>query len=138
MSRAIPELLYHGTVTSDITNFEPRKRYTPGDAETVPRVYATDRPLFAAMHAFPWSSDEGIDITVREDTLCLQVPKGLSGRLKQAIYVYTLSGATFNFTEEEVTGNTYHTEEPVAPLAVKNFTSVADAIEYYGGVIEIT
>lgn len=132
----IPEFLYHGTVTADIEEFEPRKRFTPGGADVPSRIYATDRPEFAVMHAFPWSSDEGIDIVEREGKLCLQVPESLKDRLLQRIYIYKLKGDKFVFTEEEETGNTYHAEVPVVPESVQEFNSVEKAIKHYGGVVE--
>lgn len=58
-----PMKLYHGTLTDNIELLEPRLRYTPGEEEDSPAgIYATDDPAFAAAHAFPWSSLEGIDL----------------------------------------------------------------------------
>ena len=131
-----PKFLYHGTVTANIEEFEPRKRFTTGEADVPPRIYATDRPDFAVMHAFPWSSDEGIDIVERDGKLYLQIPKQLKERLNQPIYVYKLSGDGFVLTEEEETGNTYHCEEPRIPESVERFDSVTDAVHHYGGVVE--
>lgn len=136
MSTATPAFLYHGTLTANIMEFEPRKRFTPGGLDVPPRIYATDRPDFAVMHAFPWSSDEGIDIVEREGKLHLQVPKHLKSRLNQPIYIYKLKGDNFMFTEEEGTGNTYHCEEPLIPEGVEGFDSVTEAVHHYGGVVE--
>ena len=132
-----PKFLYHGTVTANIEEFEPRKRFTPGNAENVPpRIYATDRPVFAVMHAFPWSSDEGIDIVERHGKLYLQVPEQLKKRLDQPIYIYKLNGDSFVLTEEEESGNTYHSEKPKIPESVESFNSVTEAIHHYGGMVE--
>lgn len=137
MEISTPNFLYHGTVTGGIKEFEPRKRYTPGTSDAPSRIYATDRPDFAAMHAFPWSSDEGIDIAERQGKLYLLVPENLKDRLNQHIYIYKLKGATFTLTEEEDTGNTYHTEEPITPETVEEFASVSEAVEHFGGAVEI-
>lgn len=131
-----PIFLYHGSLVGSIKEFEPRKRYTPGGIDAVPRVYASDKAAFAAMHAFPWSSDEGIDIDERNGTLILQVPESLKERLNQKVFIYTLDAESFLFTEEEGTGNTYHTEECVKPISVEEFGSVAAAVEHYGGTVE--
>ncbi len=136
MIPAIPEFLYHGTVTANIAEFEPRKRFTPGDGDVPPRIYATDRADFAVMHAFPWSSDEGIDIVEHEGVLHLQIPEHLRNRLNQRIYIYKLKGDAFVFTEEDETGNTYHSEVPVIPESVMEFNSVTEALAYYGGVVD--
>ncbi len=137
MKSDIPEFIYHGSITGEIKEFEPRKRYTPSEEVATKRTYASDNPCFAVMHSFPWSSEEGIDIVEKEDKLYLQIPKDLQNRLNQPIYIYKLSGDNFVLTEEENTGNTYHTEKPVKPLSVKRFSTVTEGIEYYGGAIEV-
>lgn len=136
MSTAVPAFLYHGTVTANIKELEPRKRYTPGGGEVPPRIYATDRPDFAVMHAFPWSSDEGIDIVEHEGKLSLLIPEHLKDRLEQSICIYELKGDTFIFTEEEETGNTYHSDTPVIPDSVEEFSSVTEAVKHYGGTVK--
>ena len=136
MKVRVPKFLYHGTVTGGIKEFEPRKRYTPGIGDSVPRIYATDKPVFAVMHAFPWSSDDGVDIVTRDENLCLQVPVHLKDRLNQSIFIYKLKGDTFVLTEEEATGNTYHSEVAVIPESVESFNSVFEALEYFGGNVD--
>jgi hypothetical protein len=132
-----PPFLYHGSTTGNIKNFKPRKRHTPGgpNVEVGPRIYATDNPAFAAMHAFPWSSDEGIDIDEREGKLILLIPTHLKERLNQEVFIYKINSDTFILTEEEKTGNTYHTESSVMPESVEKFSSVAEAIQHHGGAV---
>lgn len=88
------------------------------------------------MHAFPWSSDEGIDITERKGKLYLQIPHQLKERLSQPIYIYKLKGGDFVLTAEEETGNTYHCEIPTMPESVEKFDSVTGAVHHYGGAVE--
>ena len=127
------EILYHGTLTPGIKKFEPRRRFVPGGIENIPaRIYATDDPAFAAMHSFPWSSDEGIDIIEYDGKLVLQVPKIFKERLNTPVYIYQLPADTFILTEEEETGNTYHSDVAVAPKDVSAFSSVIEAVEHYG------
>lgn len=136
MTDYVPNTLYHGTTTPGITEFEPRKRFTPGGRTDTPvRIYASDDPVFAAMHAFPWSNDEGIDIVERGGRPCLLVPRHLEARLGQPVYVYELPGDDFTLTEEEETGNTYHSESAVAPMGVQAFESVIVAIAHFGGEV---
>jgi hypothetical protein len=132
-----PAFVYHGSVTGDITEFEPRRRYVPGGADVPPRVYAAPNPAFAAAHSFPWSSDEGIDLSIESGQVVLQIPKELESRLQQPVFIYTLPGEPFELTSEETTGETMHAEEPVIPKTVFHFTSVREAIEHFGGRVEI-
>lgn len=60
--------IYHGTTRKDLQVIKPFKRYTPGGEDVAdsipPRIYATYNPAYAAAHSFPWSSDDGVDISI--------------------------------------------------------------------------
>lgn len=135
-SKEKPKFLYHGSVTPGIALLEPRKRFVPR-AGVPERVYASPHPAFAVAHAFPWSSDEGIDLSLEGDTLVLSVPKGLVQRLEQPIYLYKIPSENFSFTTEESMQMTYHSELPAAPEEVVRFDSVIKAMEYFGGTVRI-
>lgn len=130
-------IVYHGSVSGDIQEFEPRKRFTPSGADVPPRVYATPNPAFAAAHSFPWSSDEGIDVTFKDGQTILVIPEEHRDRLNQPVFIYELSGDNFELTEEEETGETYHSVSGVVPDEVRSFSSVTEAVEHFGGRIKI-
>jgi len=132
-----PEFVYHGSVTGGIDTFEPRKRYVPGGADVPPRVYATINPAFAAAHSFPWSSDEGIDLKIEGQKVFLCIPVQYKERLNQQVFIYKIKGSSFVQTLEELTGETWHTEESVTPEEVQQFNSVTEALEYYGGTVRV-
>lgn len=131
------KFVYHGSTAGDIAEFEPRKRYTPGDLDVPPRVYATPNPAFAAEHSFPWSSEEGIDVIFDDDQTVLVVPEKHKNRLDQKVYVYKIDGSKFTLTKEEGTGETFHCDEHVSPKEARSFESVTSAIEYFGGRVDI-
>jgi len=132
--------IYHGTIIKNLTGLEPRKRYTPGDAAAAdaigPRIYATYNPAFAVAHSFPWSSEDGIDIQVKENgTISIIVPKDKTTVLNQEICIYSLPDDTFVPTTEEETGLTYHSEVAVPVHECVIFPTVTAGIEAYGGQI---
>lgn len=139
----IPDALYHGSTTSNITILEPRRRFTPGNEENAPEaIYATDDPAFAAAHAFPWASIEGINLyydedETREGISCVhfEVPAALFERLNQPVTIYTLGSKTFTWVKEEVVGRTYRSLDAVAILSSQHFNTVTEAIEIFGGKI---
>ncbi len=136
-NREKPALLFHGTITPNLQEFEPRKRYTPQGADVPPRIYATGNPAFAAAHSFPWSSDEGVELYVKNGKVLLLVPERLKARLNQEVTIYSFDSNNFNFTKEETFGETYHTEEKAKSQGMQSFNSVTEAVEYFGGVVEI-
>lgn len=131
------KFVYHGSTAGNITEFEPRKRYTPNGLDVPARVYASPNPAFAAAHSFPWSSDEGIDVTFDEGKTVLVVPEKFKDKLEQKVYIYKIDGSNFKPTKEEGTGETYHSEEHVSPQETIAFESVTSAIEYFGGHVHI-
>ena len=59
--------LYHGSATPALTEIEPRSRFIPvgvSEPHLPALVYASDVPAFAAARAFPWSTDEGFELSV--------------------------------------------------------------------------
>ncbi len=126
--------LYHGSLTPDIKEFEPRVRHTPEDG-IGPRVYATQSPAWAAAHSWDWSSDEGIRLSVAEGgKIVLEVPKSLSQRLEVPIYIYRLPRHSFN--QAEGSGLTFSSAEKVKPVGQsEKFNSVTEALKHFGGEI---
>lgn len=133
--------IYHGTTKHNLEVIKPFKRYTPGGehvADSIPsRIYATYEPAYAVAHSFPWSSDDGLDIVIKNDVVTVMVPKSKQEVLNQAVCVYSLPNDTFSFTAEEDMGLTYHSTEEVVPTDCKCFESVTKAIEHFGGKIKL-
>ena len=101
------EFLYHGSIAQDITVLEPRKRFTPAGKIEYAAIYASPLPIIAAVHAFPWSSDEGIDFALTDDQrLILSIPKQYVDRLEQSISIYKISSESFQHTIEDEVGYT--------------------------------
>jgi len=129
---------YHGSLTDEIERLEPRLRYTPGNESNSPAgIYASDLPAFAAAHSFPWSSDEGIDLYVVGETVMLEIPRSLVERLQIPVHVYRVENKLFSQITCDLTGHTFRATEPVDCLEKKSFSSVVEAIEYYGGYVVI-
>ncbi|MEZ4194972.1 MAG: hypothetical protein R3B53_01045 [Candidatus Paceibacterota bacterium] len=131
--------IYHGTTQKDLQVIKPFKRYTPGGKDIAdsipPRIYATYNPAYAVAHSFPWSSDDGVDISIRDGIVTIIVPSDKESVLKQEVCIYTLPDDTFVFTDEEETGLTYHTTEEIKPITCQSFKSVAEAMDKMGGKI---
>lgn len=133
--------IYHGTTKQNLEVIKPFKRYTPGGenvANSIPaRIYATYNPAYAVAHSFPWSSNDGVDIVIKNDIVTVMVPRDKKEVLNQAVCVYSLPNDAFSFTTEEDMGLTYHSTEEVVPTDSKYFESVTKAIEHFGGKIEL-
>jgi len=133
--------IYHGTTKKNLDVIKPFKRYTPGGEDLAdsipPRIYASYKPAYAVAHSFPWSSDEGIDIVVADDDITVVVPKNKQDVLKQEVCIYKLTDTTFNLTEEEESGLTYHSTEEVLPKECLCFNNVELAMKHFGGKIRI-
>lgn len=133
--------IYHGTIEKDLAVIRPFKRFTPGGAELAdkmpPRIYASYNQAYAVAHSFPWSSDDGVDITIKDGVVILMVPHTSQHVLKQEVSIYALPDSDFVFTTEEETGLTYHSTVEVAPLACQCFKSVTAAMDAMGGKIEL-
>lgn len=134
-----PPFLWHGTLSSNVTEFLPKRISTPGalKKELVPeRVYASDLPAFSAAHSFPWATKEGFDLGVGVDGyVVFNVPVHLKDRLNQKVYIYKLPSDNFVLTPEETTGRTYGSLNPVTPIEVLEFNSVVEAVQNFGGEV---
>ena len=131
------EYLYHGSTVSGIKVLEPHKRFTPAAKIEYAAIYASSLPLIAAAHAFPWTSDEGIDFTINDGTVVLSVPMILKDRLNQPISIYKVSADKFRLTTEEETGYTWDTEESIEVLEEILYSSVNQAFRKLGGTITL-
>ena len=129
-----PAFVYHGSITPNIQEFEPRERYKPQEGVGA-RIYATDLPAFAAAHSFPWHSAEGFDLSLVEEKVVFTVPNVHKDRLNALVYIYKLPSDTFNWTAEEKTGHTFDSREQVKPISIENFNSVTEAIQHFGGEV---
>ena len=131
--------IYHGTTQKDLQVIKPFKRYTPGGEDVAdsipPRIYATYNPAYAVAHSFPWYSDDGVDISIRDDIVTIIVPSDKESVLKQEVCIYTLPDETFIFTDEEEMGLTYHSTDAVQPIECRCFNSVTEAMGKMGGKI---
>jgi hypothetical protein len=122
-----PIKLFHGSTVNDIKILEPQKRYTPHGVDLT-AIYATHSLEFAIAQSFPWSSDEGFNLSFFGDKMELTVPKKFRERLLQPTNVYVVSSRNFKFTKEETTGYTWHSIKPVKVLDVMKFKSVRKAL----------
>ncbi len=130
--------LYHGTQTDNIDVLEPRQRYYPGtDTAPRPAIYATDVQAYAAAHAFPWATEEGVDLHFEENQVVLEVPKALEDRLNKPIFIYTIPGDTFQAVTEDEMGHNFRSTERVKCLAKKQFATVIEAVTSLGGTVII-
>ncbi len=133
--------IYHGTTKKGLDIIRPFKRYTPGGkdvADSIPaRIYASYEPAFAVAHSFPWSSEDGIDITTEDGLVTIVVPTDKQAVLEQEVCIYTLPDDTFVPTSEEETGLTYHSLEEIKPIDCEYFGSVNEAMEKTGGQITL-
>jgi len=89
-------------------------------------------PAYAAAHSFPWSTDEGVGLDVGENSVDLSIPKSLKERLQVPISIYKLSSEGFEHTEEELTGYTWHTVNPVEVIEEVKYPSVEIALKELG------
>jgi hypothetical protein len=131
--------LYHGSATAALTEIEPRSRFIPVGVPE-PRwpalVYASDIPAFAAAHAFPWSTNEGFELSVSGDgRVTLSVPPQHQQRLECPAYLYAVRADGFVSTVSEGSGHTYHSDAPVQVLSCTRFRTVEEAIKSHGGLI---
>lgn len=123
--------LYHGSVTQNIKILEPRKRYTPQGKIDYSAIYATPVPGYAIAHSFPWSSDEGVGLDVKDGTVYISIPHQIKERLKSPVSLYEVSSESFEHTKEETTGYTWHATNPVVVHKEIKFQSVEDALKHF-------
>lgn len=124
--------LYHGSTTQNIQTLEPRKRYTPQGAIDFSAIYATPSPAYAATHAFPWSSDDGVGLDIDEGGVHISIPARMKERLSVPVSIYKISSENFEHTKEELTGYTWHTTHPVSVIEEMQCSSVEKAFEALG------
>jgi len=132
-------VLYHGSITPNIEQLEPRRRYTPGQlGDDVPAaVYATDDPAYAAAHAFPWGSDEGFDLRYIDGMLHFEVPAQFRDRLKVPAYLYELPADNFTVIDGvRPLGRNYWATVPVKPTGRIDYQTVEEGVTKNGGVVD--
>jgi hypothetical protein len=133
--------LYHGSAIPALTEIEPRSRFIPvgvSEAHWPSSVYASDIPAFAAAHSFPWSTDEGFELSVSGvGRVTLSVPSQHQQRLQCPAYLYAVSAEGFVSTVSEGSGHTYHSDAPVQVFSCTRFRTVEDAIKSHGGIIAL-
>ncbi len=127
--------LYHGSTTQHIKTLEPRERYTPQGKIDYSAIYATPLPAYAAAHSFAWSTDEGVDLQVRDNQVFLTVPQSFKERIQVPVSIYKISANGFTHTAEETTGYTWHTTSPVEILEEVQYPSVEVALKELGVVV---
>ena len=139
-TKNLTQVIYHGTVQQGLKTIKPFKRYTPGGAAIAdsipPRIYATFEPAYAVAHSFPWSTDDGVDITIEAGVVTILIPEHKRSVLEQPVCIYTLPSNTFVFTKEEETGLTYHSDTEVPVINAQCFDTVIEAMENFAGKIK--
>jgi hypothetical protein len=128
--------LYHGSTTQGLKILEPGKRYTPQGKIDYEAIYATTIPAFAAVHSFPWSTDEGVGLDVNDMKVDISVPFGIRGRLQVPISIYTISSENFEHTREEVSGYTWHSTSTTEVIEETKYESVEIALRELGARLE--
>lgn len=126
---------YHGSVVGNLTVLEPHKRYTPSALINFEAIYATPVAAFAAAHAFPWSSEDGIDIVIEQSVVTLLCPSSQIEKLSVPISIYKVSDVTFVKTTVEETGYTWHSLVAVPVVEELRYADVATAMTAQGGHI---
>jgi hypothetical protein len=129
------EFLYHGSTAQGIKTLEPKKRFTPSGAIDYSAIYASRSAAFAVCHSFPWSSDEGIDIEIKDNRVQLIIPTQLRARLEVPISLYKISAAGFERTQEEKTGYTWDTVVPVEVVEEIQYSDVLEALKKNGASV---
>jgi hypothetical protein len=130
--------LFHGSQTDNIETLEPRKRFVPSnDTAPLAAIYASDHPAYAAAHAFPWFTAEGVNLYFDRKFVVLEVPKMIEERLKQPIFIYTVPANTFEPVASDAVGHNFRSLKPVKCLAKRRFETVIDAVTTFGGTVTI-
>lgn len=132
-----PKFLYHGTTVQNIDELEPREDITPQGEKMGKCIYTTPNPAFAAAQSFWWVTSEGVKLFTRDGQVVLKVPEALQGRLHQPVSIYTLSSESFEKTDRDTMKLTYISRIPVKPDNEQKFASVIEAVEHFGGIVEI-
>jgi hypothetical protein len=123
------QYLYHGSTTQNLKNLEPRKRFTPNGEIDYSAIYATPSPAFAITHSFPWSTNEGFDLSIEDGEIFFSVPSNFRERLNVQISIYKLPSEGFQQTKEESTGYTWHATKDTLVLEEVKYESVLEALE---------
>lgn len=131
-------VLFHGSQTDNIEMLVPQKRFVPGNDTAPPSaIYASDHPAYAAAHAFPWITSEGVNLYFDRKLVVLEVPKNIEERLKKPIFVYTVPADTFEIVASDAVGHNFRSIKPVRCLAKRRFETVIDAVTTFGGTVTI-
>jgi len=134
----VSTVLFHGSQTDNIEMLEPRKRFVPGTDPSSPfAIYATDHPAYAAAHAFPWATAEGVNLYFNRQQVILEVPKAIEERLKGPIFIYTVPAQTFEVVASDALGHNFRSVKPVQCLAKRRFETVIEAVTSFGGTVTI-
>jgi hypothetical protein len=108
------------------------------EAHLAALVYASNIPAFAAAHAFPWSTNEGFELSVSGvGRVTLSVPPQHQQRLQCPAYLYAVLADSFVSTVSGGSGHTYHSDAPVQVLSCTPFRSVEEAIKSHGGIVAL-
>lgn len=131
-------ILFHGSQTDNIEILEPRKRFVLGKDLSSPfAIYATDHPAYAAAHAFPWATTEGVNLYFNRQQVILEVPKAIEERLKKPIFIYTVPAETFEVVTCDALGHNFRSVKPVRCVAKRRFETVIEAVTSFGGTVTI-
>ncbi len=60
------EYLYHGSSIQNLKILEPRKRFTPEGKINYSAIYASPSIQFSICHSFPWSTNEGVNLSIED------------------------------------------------------------------------
>ena len=129
------KVFYHGSSTSNLKKLIPQIRFTPTGGEYKGLVYLTPNKGYACCHAFPWSSDEGFDLDMNDETreLTFKIPEEHAHRLKIPIYIYEVEGSEYKEMKGSVFTNLdYVSDKEVQIVDATKYSSVKEGLEENG------
>lgn len=93
--------LYHASPRGALQLLKPRHRFTPrSHQDSLPAIYASDHPAYAAAHGFPWSTAEGVRLLFDGPKPVLILPEKLRNRLLRPVYVYSVPFSSFELLHD--------------------------------------
>ncbi len=120
--------LYHASTVQNLKTLEPRHRSSPHDDFKVEVIFASPLAAYSACHSFLWETSEGVVLKVENSEINFSIPENFKERLQVPISIYKISDENFMHTNEEVTGQTWHTVQPTDVIEEIKYESVEKAL----------
>ena len=94
-------------------------------------------PSFSIAHSIPWSSKEGVELTVKKNKIYITIPKRMRKRFDKQVSLYEVVDDNFKKTKSEKTGHTFHAKKPVEVIKEKRYKSFFTAMKANKGIVKI-